>query len=112
MLTYDDPCPSCGDAMRYPTSCACPYELRVLALAGHNAADLPHLVGRRKINAAMRELDQSDLYPINGRFNATDRAIRRIREYERANGSLGNGFEYAAVVDGEISRIVNDPRAF
>lgn len=60
----------------------------------------------RKVNKAMRSLDESHLYPIRGRFNATDRAIRRYREYHNANG-YGGVYEYVLGIDGEISRIVN-----
>lgn len=60
----------------------------------------------RKINAAFRAADESHLYPINGRFDATERAIRRVRKLMQANGSMG-GLEYAYVLDSEISRIVN-----
>ena len=61
----------------------------------------------RKINAAFRAADESHLYPINNRFGATERAIRRVRKLMRSNGALG-GYEYAYVLDSEISRIVNE----
>lgn len=33
----------------------------------------------RKINKKMRNKDDSNLWPILGRFNATERAIRRVK---------------------------------
>lgn len=64
----------------------------------------------RKINKFFRENDESNKYPICGRFNATERAIRRLRR----NGTTGSlyygGLEYYLALDREISLIVNDPR--
>ena len=54
-----------------------------------------------QLNRLFREHDESDLWPICGRFNATDRAIRRIC------GRYTGGMEYAYALDAEISRIVN-----
>lgn len=57
----------------------------------------------RAINAVFRKHDKSGLYPIRGKFNATERAIRRLRR-----NRLGlQGMEYAAALDYEISNIVN-----
>ena len=60
----------------------------------------------RAINAIYRAQDESNLYPINGRFNATERAIRRVRKFQRASGAI-YGLEYCYVLESEISRIVN-----
>ena len=60
----------------------------------------------RQINALFRQHDQSSLYPIRNRFNATERAIRRLRKTGYYNG----GMEYAYALDNEIGAIVNDPR--
>lgn len=73
------------------------------------ARDADHLVGianRRAINKAFRAQDESNLFPIRGRFNATDRAIRKVNQLERANGAIG-GYEYAMVLDHTIGLIVN-----
>jgi hypothetical protein len=73
------------------------------------ARETDHLEGiaeRRAINKAYRDQDQSNLYPILGKFNVTDRAIRRVNKLERENGAIG-GIEYCYVLEGEISRIVN-----
>ena len=54
------------------------------------------------INSAFRGQDESHLSPIRGRFNATERAIRRLRRL-----ALEPGLEYALALDAEISAIVN-----
>ena len=61
----------------------------------------------RQINALFRAHDESHLWPVCGRFNATERAIRRLRKVMQCNGTTG-GFEYALMLDGEIGRIVNE----
>ena len=60
----------------------------------------------REINKLFREHDESHLFPICGEFNATERAIRRLRKFLRGHGSTG-GIEYACMLDAEISSIVN-----
>lgn len=60
----------------------------------------------RQINALFRKHDESYLWPICGRFNVTDRAIRRLRTVMQCNGIVG-GFEYALMLDNEIETIVN-----
>ena len=61
----------------------------------------------RQINALFRAHDESHLWPVCGRFNVTERAIRRLRKVMQCNGSTG-GFEYALMLNGEIGRIVNE----
>lgn len=60
----------------------------------------------RVINSEYRRADESHLYPILGRFNVTDRAIRHVRAFMRDYGSL-SALEYAYALDAEIGRIVN-----
>lgn len=60
----------------------------------------------RQINKLFRKHDESYLWPICGNFNVTERAIRRIRKFTSQNGSV-SGFEYAVMLDEEISNIVN-----
>ena len=60
----------------------------------------------RQINALFRRHDESHLWPVCGRFNVTERAIRRLRKALRCNGETG-GFEYALMLDEEIGIIVN-----
>jgi hypothetical protein len=102
-------CPSCGNPMNYPTSCRCTFAKRVAALAGIDEGDEMGRATTIKVNRAMRALDESDLWPVRGRFNVTDRAIRRTRAYLRESGDSPDVFLYAELVDGELSRIVNDP---
>lgn len=63
----------------------------------------------RAINRLYRDQDDSHKWPINGKFNATERAIRRVRTLTRHNGAIA-GMEYAYAIDWEISQIVNDER--
>lgn len=60
----------------------------------------------RQINALFRRHDESHLFPINGEFNVTERAIKRLRKCMKTNGSFG-GIEYAYALDQEIGNIVN-----
>lgn len=61
----------------------------------------------RQINAYFRKHDESHLWPICGRFDATERAIRRTR---RNGFGIYGGLEYYLALESELSRIVNDPR--
>jgi len=73
------------------------------------AAETEHLEGLaniRAINKAYRAQDESHLWPINNRFNATNRAIRRIRQLSQYTGG-SYGIEYCYMLDEEISNIVN-----
>ena len=62
---------------------------------------------RAAINRAFRAADESHLWPIHGRFNVTERAIRAVRRYMRESGEELSGLEYALALDAELSRIVN-----
>lgn len=59
------------------------------------------------INRLFRLQDESHLFPIRGRFNATERAIRRLQRYQREGLVLNPGLEYSLALDSEIGRIVN-----
>lgn len=66
--------------------------------------------GRAKIaeiNRLFRRQDESHLWPINGRFDATERAIRRLRRLAREGACIEPGLEYALALDAELSAIVN-----
>jgi len=65
----------------------------------------------RAINALYRAQDESHLYPIRNRFNATERAIRRVRRFAKDYGTL-YGLEYSYVIDNESTEIVNDSNQF
>lgn len=64
---------------------------------------LKNEVSKRKINYFFRLMDQSNSFPIFGKFNATERAIRRIRR----NFPGLEGLEYYLTLESEVSRIVN-----
>ena len=59
------------------------------------------------INRLFRRQDESHLWPINGRFDATERAIRRLRRLAREGACIEPGLEYALALDAENSTIVN-----
>ena len=59
------------------------------------------------INKLFREQDESNLHPINGRFNVTERAIRQSRRMQQHTGGC-YGLEYAYQLDHLISQIVNN----
>lgn len=70
-----------------------------------------HLNGRANraaINRAFREADESHLWPINGKFDATERAIRSVQRFMRESGEDLTGLGYAYALDEELSRIVNE----
>lgn len=62
---------------------------------------------RTVINRLYRKQDESHLYPICGRFDATERAIRRLQEAQRQGACIGDGLEYCYALEAEISSIVN-----
>lgn len=62
---------------------------------------------RSAINRAFRAADESHLWPVNNRFNATERAIRAVQRFMRDAGVDLSGLEYAYAVEAELSRIVN-----
>lgn len=63
---------------------------------------------RAAINRAFRAADESHLWPVRGRFNATERAIRRVQHFMREGGYDLTGLEYALALDAELSRVVNE----
>jgi hypothetical protein len=64
----------------------------------------------REINRHFRNEDESDKFPICGKFNVTERAIRKLREYRRQGMVINEGLEYYLSLEAEIGRIVNDER--
>lgn len=75
------------------------------------AKEYNHLSGRANIiaiNKAFRAQDDSKLFPINGRFNATMRAIKRLVKIRKEVPM--EGLEYALSLDKEIINIVNNPK--
>ena len=76
-----------------------------------NTDHLEGLANIRAINKAFRMQDESHLYPIFNKFNATERAIRKARKFAQQYGAL-YGLEYCLLLDSFISEIVNDPKNF
>jgi hypothetical protein len=64
---------------------------------------------RRIINRLYRRQDDSNKWPINGKFDVTERAIRKANKFERAGGALSN-YEYCLFLENEQSNIVNNER--
>lgn len=62
---------------------------------------------RAVINKMFRAQDDSHLWPVSGRFNATERAIRRLQNQQRDGLVINDGLEYALALESEISSIVN-----
>jgi len=68
-------------------------------------------LGQRKIiNQLFRSQDDSDKWPIRGRFNVTERAIRHARLFEKDCGFGLDPLEYALFLENDMSSIVNDPK--
>lgn len=63
---------------------------------------------RAAINRAFRAADESHLWPVNNRFDATERAIRNVQRFMRESGEDLTGLAYALLLDGELSRVVNE----
>ena len=57
----------------------------------------------RQINSYFRANVTSHAWPICNTFNATERAIRRLRKMQYYTG----GLEYFMALDSEVSTIVN-----
>lgn len=71
-----------------------------------------HMEGwsRRKVNAAFRQRDESEKWPVSGRFNVTERAIRCLRRLAKMGHYVPeDGVAYAGLLEVEISNIVNNP---
>ena len=69
--------------------------------------DLYGSANRAAINKLFREQDESNLFPIRGRFSATNRAIKQAQKFNRDSGCDCAGLEYALLLDQLISDIVN-----
>jgi hypothetical protein len=60
------------------------------------------------INKFFRAQDESLLQPVCGRFNATERAIRKVRRQFAECGIPCTGLEYAQAIDATIDRIISE----
>ena len=63
---------------------------------------------RRSVNKMLRAKDDSHLWPINGAFNATNRAIARIVRQEKLGLVIDDIESYKAAIEHEIAQIVNN----
>lgn len=63
-----------------------------------------------EINRHFRNKDESDMWPICGKFNVTERAIRRLRKLRKDGLDANGGLAYYLTLEEEISNIVNDER--
>jgi hypothetical protein len=82
------------------TAMLTPYQI------ANNADKFDGLTNIKEINRLFRKQDESHLFPIRNKFNATERAIRRARAFQRDSGAV-YGLEYALLLDQMLSDIVN-----
>lgn len=68
--------------------------------------DLDGMANIKAINKIFREQDQSNLWPICGKYNVTERAIKKARKFMADSGAV-YGLEYCYLLDGIISDLVN-----
>lgn len=61
----------------------------------------------RQINSYFRNKDESNLWPICGKFNVTERAIKKLRKMKREGLEINGGLEYYLSLEKMISDIVN-----
>ena len=61
----------------------------------------------RQINVYFRENDDSNKWPICGRFDLTERAIRKLRLQRRQGLCVNPGLEYYLALENMIGEIVN-----
>ena len=64
----------------------------------------------RQINAYFREHDESHLFPICGKFDVTERAIRKRRRLRHDGLCVSDGLEYYLTLENMIGEIVNDEK--
>jgi hypothetical protein len=77
------------------------------------ARETEHLTGQaniRAINKLFLGQDESHLWPISGKFNATRRAIRTARKIRAEFHEPIEGLEYCILLDSVISEIVNNDK--
>ena len=60
------------------------------------------------ISQHFRPQDETLIYPICGRFNATERAIRKVRREFAECGMRCEGFEYALAIDCALDHIFSE----
>jgi predicted DNA-binding protein YlxM (UPF0122 family) len=65
---------------------------------------------KRQVNEMYYKQDDSNLWPISGKFNVTKRAIGKIKRAERQGLVFDDLLSYALTLEAEISEIVNNER--
>lgn len=96
----------------YARACETAEELNKVWRDEHTLQPLERMAdwSMRKIHRVFRNCDDSSKWPINGKFNATERAIRRLAKQRAGHEMVIDGYEYAMILDHEITMIVNDPK--
>lgn len=61
----------------------------------------------KAINSLHIAYDESHLFPINGKFHATKKAIREIKKNYLSEDNTISGLEYCFLLESEIRRLVN-----
>jgi len=83
-------------------------ELKTAEQIAEETDNLPESANIKAINKRYRAQDDSHKWPINGRFNATDRAIRQARKFQEDTGQALYGLEYCYLLEELMSKIVNE----
>ena len=77
-------------------ACRVKYEVSMCTFYNIDVSDMTI----RQINRLFRQHDTSMLWPICGRFNATERAIRRLQR--TAEYTYTDGLEISRIENGEV----------
>lgn len=84
----------------------------LLHLARHRERQAAH--ARRQafkaVEGSLLAADESHLWPIRNKFNATKRAIGRVKRLMRAGLVVDSPDEYETIIESEISEIANNSR--
>lgn len=67
------------------------------------------IANHKAINTLYRSIDASKLWPVRGRFNITERAIRKARKFQQQSGCV-YGLEYCYLLEEIMSKIVNNSK--
>lgn len=60
-----------------------------------------------EINKAFRAVDESHKFPVCGKFNVTERAIRNLRKLRAMGMEIEGGWDYCQLLEMFMSNIVN-----
>lgn len=62
----------------------------------------------RQINAYFRDIDDSHSWPVCGKFNVTERAIRKLRKLRHDGLCVEGGYEYYCALERMCCEIVSN----